>query len=198
MNEILPYAISIFIGIGLAAATGFRVFTPFFLLSLATYLNWIPNNTEWTWLGSETALITTGIAMVIEVLAYYIPFIDNLLDSIAVPLATVSGTLIFASQFTEVSPFLQWSSAIIAGGGTAATIGSIFAGTRATSSATTAGIANPVVSTLETIGATIMSFLSLFAPVIAVILVIITIYFGVKYSRKIYQKFKGSKARPLN
>lgn len=198
MNDILPYLISAFVGVGLAAATGFRVFTPFFLLSLATYMNWIPNNFQWEWLGSQTTVIATGIAMLLEIVAYYIPFVDNLLDTISVPLATVAGTMLFAAQFTDISPFLQWSSAIIAGGGTAAAIGTTFAGTRATSSATTAGIGNPLVSTVETAGSTIMSIIAIFAPIIAVILVVIIIYFCIKYGRKIYLKLKPKRNQITN
>ena len=94
----LPYIISAFIGIGLAAATGFRVFMPIFAVSLASYLGWIPMNESFEWLAGLPTLITTGIAMIAEILAYYIPFIDHLLDTISVPLATIAGSVMFASH----------------------------------------------------------------------------------------------------
>ena len=78
MSEFLPYVISIFVGIGLAAATGFRVFLPMFAVSLASYFHWIPANESFQWLASLPALITTGVATVVEILAYYIPYIDNI------------------------------------------------------------------------------------------------------------------------
>ena len=130
------------------------------------------------------------MATLFEILAYYIPFIDNILDSITVPLATVAGSLLFATQFTEVSSWIQWSLALIAGGGTAATISSVFAGTRAASSGSTAGIGNPIISTVETVGSTIMSILAIFLPILAGILVIVILYLFIKYGKKLLDKVR--------
>lgn len=132
-----PYILSAFIGIGLAAASGFRVFLPMFAVSLASYMGWIPMNENFQWLAGLPTLITTGIATIVEILAYYIPYVDHLLDTLSVPLATVAGSVMFASQFTDLGTFPTWALALIAGGGTAAAISSGFAGTRAASTATT-------------------------------------------------------------
>ena len=185
----LPYIISAFIGIGLAAATGFRVFMPMFAVSLASYLGWIPMNESFEWLAGLPTLITTGIAMIAEILAYYIPFIDHLLDTISVPLATIAGSVMFASQFADIGTFPQWALALIAGGGTAAAISSGFAGTRAASTATTGGLGNSVVATTETAGAGIMSFLALAAPVIAFIAAVALIITVLVLGKKLWRKF---------
>ncbi len=187
----LPYIISAFIGIGLAAATGFRVFMPMFAVSLASYLGWIPMNESFEWLAGLPTLITTGIAMVAEILAYYIPFIDHLLDTISVPLATIAGSVMFASQFADIGTFPQWALALIAGGGTAAAISSGFAGTRAASTATTGGLGNAVVATAETAGAGIMSFLALAAPVIAFIAAVALIITVLVLGKKLWRKFRN-------
>lgn len=187
----LPYIISAFIGIGLAAATGFRVFMPMFAVSLASYLGWIPMNESFVWLAGLPTLITTGIAMVAEILAYYIPFIDHLLDTISVPLATIAGSVMFASQFADIGTFPQWALALIAGGGTAAAISSGFAGTRAASTATTGGLGNSVVATTETAGAGIMSFLALGAPVIAFIAAVALIITVLVLGKKLWRKFRN-------
>lgn len=162
--------ISIFLGIGLAASAGFRVFLPLFALSLASYFNIWEINENWEWLGSTTALIVLGIAMLFEVFAYYIPFVDNLLDTIAIPLAAIAGTAVVVSTATNLDPLVTWSLAIIAGGGTASVIKGAATATRLSSSATTAGLGNPVVSTVETGSSIILSAASVFAPVLAVIL----------------------------
>ncbi|WP_370896586.1 DUF4126 domain-containing protein [Chryseobacterium gossypii] len=187
----LPYVLSLFIGIGLAAATGFRVFLPMFAVSLASYLHWIPMNEHFEWLAGLPALITTGIATVAEILAYYIPFVDHLLDTISVPMATIAGSILFASQFTDLGTFPQWALALIAGGGTAATISSGFAGIRAASTATTGGLGNSVVGTTETAGAGVMSFLALAAPVIAAICAIILVILVVVIGRKAWRKLRN-------
>lgn len=190
----LPYLISAFIGIGLAAATGFRVFLPMFAVSLASYMGWIPQNENFQWLSGLPTLIATGIAMIVEILAYYIPFVDHLLDTISIPLATVAGSVMFASQFTELGTFPQWALALIAGGGTAAAISSGFAGTRAASTATTGGFGNSVVATTETAGAGLMSFLALAAPVIAFVVAVLLLIALFVFGRKLLRKFRNFNA----
>ncbi len=193
MLENIPYwsyALSAFIGIGLAAASGFRVFLPMFAVSLAAYMGWINLPESFHWLSGIPTLIATGIAMVAEILAYYIPYVDHLLDTINVPLATVAGSILFASQFTTMDTFPQWALALIAGGGTAAAISSGFAGTRAASTATTGGLGNSVVATTETAGAGIMSVLAMAAPVIAAIAAVILLVIVFVLGRKIWRKFR--------
>lgn len=187
-----PYILSAFIGIGLAAASGFRVFLPMFAVSLASYMGWIPMNDHFMWLAGLPTLITTGIATIVEVLAYYIPYVDHLLDTISVPLATVAGSVLFASQFADLGTFPTWALALIAGGGTAAAISSGFAGTRAASTATTGGLGNSVVATTETAGAGIMTFLALAAPIIAVIIAIALVVVVFIFGRKLWGKLKSS------
>ncbi|RKS96741.1 DUF4126 domain-containing protein [Chryseobacterium defluvii] len=189
----VPYVISAFIGIGLAAASGFRVFLPMFAVSLASYMGWIPMNEHFQWLSGLPTLITTGIATIVEVLAYYIPYIDHLLDTLSVPLATVAGSVLFASQFADLGTFPQWALALIAGGGTAAAISSGFAGTRAASTATTGGLGNSVVATTETAGAGIMSVLAMAAPVIAAIFAVVLVIVVIFVGRKAWRKLRSSK-----
>lgn len=189
----LPYVLSAFIGIGLAAATGFRVFLPMFAVSLASYLNWIPMNENFEWLSGLPTLITTGIATVAEILAYYIPLIDHLLDTISIPMATVAGSILFASQFADLGTFPQWALALIAGGGTAATISSGFAGIRAASTATTGGLGNSVVGTTETAGAGIMTVLAIAMPILAAICTLILVVLIIVYGRKALRKLRGKK-----
>lgn len=184
------YVLSAFIGIGLAAATGFRVFLPMFAVSLASYMGWIDviHNSSLSWMAELPTLITTGVATVVEILAYYIPYIDHLLDTLSVPLATIAGSILFASQFASLETFPQWALALIAGGSTAAAVSSAFAGTRVASTATTGGIGNPIVSSTETAGAAVMTGVSLIAPVIAFILVIVLLYLVFRIGRKIWKK----------
>ncbi|WP_298239404.1 DUF4126 domain-containing protein [uncultured Algibacter sp.] len=181
--------ISICLGVGLAASVGFRVFLPLFVLSLASYFDVWQLNESWQWVGSTTALVTLGVATLVEIGAYFIPYIDNLLDSIAVPLAALAGTAVMLSTVADLSPVITWSLAIIAGGGTAAAIAGSSSTTRLASTVTTGGLANPVVSTIETGTAAIMSIMSIFLPVLALIFVIIILFIIFK----IFKKFKSPK-----
>ena len=182
--------ISLFLGIGLAASVGFRVFLPLFVLSLAAYFKIWELNESWQWVGSIAAVITLGVATVVEVFTYFIPWLDNLLDSIALPLATVAGTAVMVSTIADLNPTITWALAIIAGGGTATAIKGATTTTRLGSTATTGGLANPIVSTVETGTAVAVSTASIFAPVLAVILVIIILSVVFLFYRKIRPRKK--------
>lgn len=178
--------LSIFLGIGLASASGFRVFLPLFALSLSSYFNILELNESWLWIGSIPALITLGIATVSEIFGYYIPFIDNLLDTIATPLAAIAGTVVMASTLVDISPMMTWTLALIAGGGTASAMQGMTTVTRLASSVKTGGMGNPIVSTAETGTAIGMSTLSIFLPVVAIVVVVVL--FLVIYW--VYRRFK--------
>ncbi|WP_396590223.1 DUF4126 domain-containing protein [Allomuricauda sp. R78024] len=182
--------ISIFLGIGLAASVGFRVFLPLFALSLAAYLGVWELNESWQWIGSLAALIALGVATFVEIFAYFIPWVDNALDSVAVPLAAIAGTAVVVSTVANLDPVVTWSLAIIAGGGTATAIKGANAAGRLTSTATTGGIANPIVATVETGTAVAVSTASILVPPIAAILVIIILVIIFRIYRKLRPKPK--------
>jgi hypothetical protein len=164
------------LGIGLSASTGFRVFIPLLVAGLASHFGILPLGESFSWMSSVPALLSFGVAAVVEVLAYYIPFVDNLLDSIATPLSVGAGTLLMTSVFPSDSEWMKWIVGFVVGGGAAATIQSGSAVTRLLSTKFTAGAGNPVVSTGEGVAATGFSILSLFTPIlVAVILVIFVV-----------------------
>lgn len=181
---------SILVGIGLAASVGFRIFVPLFALSLASYFNVLPLNESWQWVGSSTAIVILGVATFVEIIAYFIPFLDNLLDTIAVPLAAFAGTAVMVATVSDLDPTFTWALAIIAGGGTAAVIKGSTSTTRLTSTATTAGIANPIISTVETGTSIIMSIFSIFIPIVAIILILIIFWILLK----VFKLFKPTKS----
>ena len=181
---------SILIGIGLAASVGFRIFVPLFALSIAAHFNIIPLNESWEWVGSSTSIIALGIATIVEIAAYLIPWLDNLLDSITIPLAAIAGTAVMVSTVADLDPIITWALAIIAGGGTATAIKTSTSTARLTSSTTTAGIANPIVSTVETGTSIIMSVVAIIFPVLAVIFVFIIFWIFFK----VFKLFKKRKA----
>jgi hypothetical protein len=178
--------LSLFLGIGLASASGFRVFLPLFTLSLASYFNFLDLNDSWQWIGGIPALITLGIAMIAEIFAYYIPFVDNVLDTIAIPLAAIAGTVTMASTMVNVSPMTTWVMAIIAGGGTATAMQGMTSVTRVASSVKTGGIGNPILSTAETGAAITLSTFAIFLPVVAFILVVLVLLL----SYWVFKKFR--------
>lgn len=175
------------IGIGLSAACGFRVFVPLFALSLAAQTGHIELAESFQWAATPMATMALGVATFFEIGGYYIPWVDNMLDAVATPVAVVAGTFITASVLPEMTPFLKWSIATIAGGGTAGVIQGFTVLTRAASSAATGGLANPVVSTTETGGSVLLSVLAIILPLVTLGLVLFLLVWAV---RKLYRRFK--------
>ncbi|MDZ7815595.1 MAG: DUF4126 domain-containing protein [Planctomycetota bacterium] len=129
---------------------------------------------------------------VVQILAYYIPWLDNALDSIATPAAVVAGTVVTASVFTDASPLVQWSLAIIAGGGAAGAVQTLTVGTRAGSSMATAGFGNWVVSTGEAVLSTVLSVLAIVVPLIAVAVAGAVVLLGIRVGYRLARKLIGS------
>lgn len=178
--------LGVFIGIGLSATCGFRIFVPLLGMSIAHHAGALSFAPGFDWIGSWPATIAFGIAMVIEIAAYYIPWLDNMLDTIATPAAIVAGTIATASMVGDVTPFLRWSLAIIAGGGVAALIQGSSVLIRGTSTASTGGLANPVVSTGELVASVTGTLISIVIPTIAFLVVVILISWLLpKFFRKI-------------
>jgi hypothetical protein len=151
-------------GLGLAAACGFRVFVPLWCLSLAAREGAVRVSAELSWIGGDAAFLALGAATLLEIGAYYVPFIDNLLDTVATPAAAIAGALATTALMVDCDPWLRWTLGSIAGAGTATAIQIPTAALRATSSATTVGLANPLVSTGEAAGAGALSGLAILIP----------------------------------
>jgi cobalamin synthase len=124
------------------------------------------------------------VAALVEILAYYIPAVDSLLDSVTGPLALIAGSVVAAAVITDLPPLWKWSTAIIAGGGVAAITQGVTTLVRAKSTAFTAGIGNPVVSTVEMIAAVVVALLALLAPLLALALVVAFCWFTVRLVRR--------------
>lgn len=167
------------IGIGLAASAGFRVFVPMLVAAIAAKAGILPLNESFHWLSSWTSIAILGTATVVEILAYYIPVVDNLLDTVATPLAVGAGTLLLTSVLPIDSELMKWITGAAVGGGSAAVVQSGSALTRLTSTKMTAGLGNPVVATVENVAATGTSILSLIIPffVLVIFLMLVILIF---------------------
>ncbi|MBC8243005.1 MAG: DUF4126 domain-containing protein [Verrucomicrobia bacterium] len=172
------------IGIALSATCGFRVFVPLLAVNIgARALNSdgaprLELADGFAWMGSDVALLIFLVAAIVEIGGYYIPWIDNLLDSIASPAAIAAGTVITASFITGMEPWLQWVLGLIAGGGAAGAVQATTVVTRASSTVTTGGLGNPIVATVETTGAFLGSALGILAAPFAVALFVLLLGSG--------------------
>lgn len=165
--------LSLCLGVGLAASSGFRVFVPLLLSALAVHFGVVSVDNGFEWMGTWTAIGILTTATLLEIGGYYIPWVDNLLDTIATPAAVAAGTILTTSFVKIDDPILQWGLGLIMGGGTA---GFIQAGTsmvRLASTKLSGGIANPVVSTVENVASVGFSLVSFWLPLMAFAVVVV-------------------------
>jgi hypothetical protein len=161
------------VGLALSTAAGLRVFVPLLLTGLAARLGYLRLTPGMTWIGSDEALLAFATATILEVGAYYVPWLDNFLDSAATPAAITAGVITTAAVTPELSPLLRWTVAIVAGGGAAGLVQASTTLLRLKSSTFTAGVGNPVVATSELLGALALSGLALLAPLLAGTIVVV-------------------------
>ena len=177
-------------GISLAAASGFRVFLPPFLLSLAARFNvvWFLDidliGTQFEFFTSTLSIVVLGIATVAEFAAFYAPWVDSALDTIATPASIVAGVAMTAIVLEGNEPIIQWTIAIVAGGGVAATIQSATVATRGLSSTFTFGLGNSAVATGENVASVALTLIAILIPFLSALFVLLIVALLLRMKRK--------------
>ncbi len=160
------------IGIGLSAAAGFRILVPFLIAGIAAQQGYLTLSPSMAWMGTTPALIALTAATALEVLIYFVPLVDNLMDAVELPAAAIAGTLLtVAVTGGDMNPFLQWSLAIIAGGSVASSTQAFTGLARLASTAAGGPVGNIAVSTTELASSTILSVLAIAVPFLVLIVV---------------------------
>ena len=180
--------LGIIAGVGLSAACGFRVFVPLLVMNLAVLSGGLHLSSGFEWIGSYYATIAFATATIVEVLAYYIPWVDHVLDMITSPLAILAGMLATAAVITDLPPFWKWTLSIIAGGGIAAMVQGATVTLRAKSSVLTAGGGNFLVSTVEVLGATVTALFAILLPFICFALIVVFFIFVIRKTGRLFSK----------
>jgi hypothetical protein len=178
--------VGILIGIALAAACGFRVFVPLLVLSIASRTGHVPLAHDFQWISSMPALVALATATVVEIVAYYVPWLDHALDVVATPSAVLAGVIATAAVVGDLPPVLRWGLAVIAGGSAAGTVQGATVLARLKSGTLTAGHANPIVATIELAGSVVTSVLAVVFPILAVVLVVLLLTWIYRTTRKFF------------
>lgn len=175
--------LAIIVGVCLSATCGFRVFTPLLVTSVLLHFEWVTLSEGFSWIGSTPALIAFFVATLCEVFANYLPFISAILKTIAIPAATIAGTLLMAAYIGEMNDFVKWAIAIIAGGGTAGTVNAALIPIKASSELIP--VVGPAsVSFVEDIIAFFASLFAFLLPILAIILLAVILIVVIKVFRK--------------
>ncbi len=181
--------LALILGVGLSAACGFRIFVPPLIVSIAALSGHLELSPGFAWVATYPALIALATASVLEILCYYIPVVDNFMDSVATPAAVVAGAVTAASMVTDASPMLAWAVAVIAGGTAAGTVQATTVALRGASTLVTGGLANPLLSSAELGGAVMASISAIIAPVVTLVLILLLIIAARKF-------YLGQRAHP--
>lgn len=192
-NTIISMVMSVLLGVGLSAAVGFKVFLPFLIVGVLTKFGVISVGENFEVLSSWTAIIILSTAALVEIGTSLIPGLDNALDTIAVPVAVVAGTIMTATLAGDfMDPAFKWAIALIAGGGTAGIIKMGTAGLRVGSTAATGGLATPVLAAGELGASLLLTALAFIVPILCIIVIIFIIYKMIKLLQKIKNKWSNN------
>ncbi|XZG71782.1 DUF4126 domain-containing protein [Chitinibacteraceae bacterium HSL-7] len=183
----MSWMIGLAAGVALAAASGLRVFLPLLGLACAAQLGLITLRPELVWLATPEALIALAIAALLEVGAYFIPWLDHALDVALAPLAAAAGTLMMGASLPDLPPIVGWTVALLAGGGLSTLVHAGSSGVRAAVSLPTAGLANPLVALGEGIGAVALTVLALTVPLLALVVAVWLVW---RVSRKTLKRLR--------
>ncbi|PSN11065.1 DUF4126 domain-containing protein [filamentous cyanobacterium CCT1] len=165
------------IGIGLSAAAGFRILVPFLIAGIAAQQGYLTLSPGMAWMATTPAILALAAATALEILIYFVPVVDNLMDAIELPAAAIAGTVLTAAVTGgDMNPFLQWSLALIAGGGIASSTQAFTGLTRLASTAAAGPVGNIAVSTGELASSTILSVLAIAVPILVLIVVGVLLY----------------------
>jgi hypothetical protein len=154
----------ILMGIGLAAVSGLRAFLPLFVVGAAGRMDWVPLSESFNWLESTPSLIVFGAAVLIELTADKFPLVDHALDAVQSLIKPLAGAFVMATVVADWAPLYVTVLSIIVGGSAAGVVHLTKAKVRLLSTATTAGLGNPLLSASEDSVALAGSVGSILAP----------------------------------
>ena len=180
--DVVQILLSLSLGLGLAAACGFRVFIPPLMMGVGSRLDLYKLEGSFVWVDDTWAIAIFAVATLLEIGGYFIPWIDNLLDAVATPAAIIGGIFVTSASLEgELDPSAQWTLSVIAGGSVSGIIQLGTVATRAISTGTTGGLANPIISLLEAVASILCILISLFLVAIIPIVIIFLIWKSIGY-----------------
>lgn len=160
--------------LGLGASAGLNSWATLLVFGFVARMQpeWFPGELA-AFFASPEVLITVGVIYVIEFVADKVPALDHAWDVVQTFVRPVAGAVLAFASASDAVPGHWVVLAAVAAGSTA--LGSHFgkAGTRVASTATTGGLANPVLSIFEDILAVGQALLAIFLPFVALALLVI-------------------------
>ncbi|MBB4658831.1 DUF4126 domain-containing protein [Parvularcula dongshanensis] len=176
------------IGLAIAAASGFRAFLPLAGLALLQRSGLaLPMSESYDWLASDTALWILGTACLLEILADKVPLIDNVLDAVGLVVRPAAGALAVLAATSGLGPEFSLLAAVLAVPVTGS-IAATKAAARGASTASTGGVANPVLSLQEDAFAGTTLVLAALVPLLVPVFLVLLFLF----LRRLFRRLKAA------
>jgi len=170
MVEALSHIIT---GLGLSASAGLNAYIPLLIVALtARFTHLIRLNPPFSTLTNGWVLAFLVVLTLIEALVDKIPAVDTINDVVQTFVRPTAGAILFASSSNVIGgihPVLAVICGILIAGAVHATK----ATARPLLTVSTAGTANPIVSTAEDVVSAVTSLLSILVPVLALLLILV-------------------------
>jgi hypothetical protein len=181
-------------GFGLATAAGLNAYIPLLalgLLSRFTDLITLPHG--WAWLENGWVMTIVAALLVVEIVADKIPALDSINDAVQTFVRPTAGGIVFGSgtaaqtsAVTDPGAFAhsgQWIPVAV-GVVTALVVSLTKSTVRPAANVATAGMAAPVLSTVEDIASVGLVFLAILVPVLVLVAVLALVWAVVRIVRR--------------
>jgi len=192
-------------GFGLATAAGLNAYIPLLalgLLSRFTDLITLPHG--WAWLENGWVMTIVGVLLVVEIVADKIPALDSINDAIQTVIRPTAGGIVFGSGTAAQTSAVadpgafaqsgQWIP-IAVGVVTALVVSLTKSAVRPAANVATAGMAAPVLSTVEDVASVGLVFLAILIPVLVLVALVALVWAGFRLLRRRRKKRTPSRQR---
>ncbi len=176
--------LSVFTAFGLSTSAGLNAYVPLLVVALlARFTDLITLNPPWDALESWWVIGVLVVLLLIEILVDKVPAVDSINDAIQTFVRPVAGALLFAASAGTISdahPVLALICGLLVAGG----VHAAKATARPVITATTGGLANPVVSTLEDVVSLVVAIVAILLPLLVLFLLLLMVFLFIRWRRR--------------
>ena len=193
-------------GLGLSTAAGLNAYIPRLMLGvLGRFTDMVNLPQGWNWLENGWVLLIVAVLLTVEIVADKIPALDSINDSVQTFVRPAAGGIVFgsgtAAQTAAVTDPGEWAKS---GGWIPVAIGVVVAlvvsltktAVRPAANVATAGVAAPVLSTLEDVTSFGLVLVALLIPVLVLVILLALIWSGWRLWRRIRHRKHAPYAAP--
>ena len=184
---------SLLTGLGLSTAAGLNAYIPMLVLGLLSrFTEVISLPAGWNWLENGWVLGITAALLVVELVADKIPVLDSVNDTVQNLVRPAAGGIVFGSGTVAQTPVVDPAQPASGGGWVAILAGVLVAlavsltktAVRPVANVASAGVAAPVLSTVEDITSVGLTVVAIVLPVLVLAAVLALAWAGWRLWRR--------------